>query len=139
MSLRENKAIVKRYWEVINRRELDTLEEIVAPECVISDPARPARFPTGPEGVKQYAGMYIAAFPDLEFTVEEVLAEEDRVVACWRARGTHRGDLMGIAPTGVEIDVTGITVARIAGGKIVEERQNWDTLSLLLQLGALPS
>jgi predicted ester cyclase len=93
----------------------------------------------GPEGVKQGARGYREAFPDLSMKVEEIVAENDLVAVRWTARGTHKNELFGIAPTGKEATVTGITIDRWAGGKIAESWTNWDTLGLLQQLGAVPA
>ena len=82
--------------------------------------------------------MYRSAFPDLRFTIEDMIAEGDKVATCWRAAGTHQGELMGIAPTGKRVEVIGMIVSRFAGGKIVEDLEVMDTLGLLQQLGAIP-
>jgi steroid delta-isomerase-like uncharacterized protein len=92
----------------------------------------------GPEGVKQIVGVYRAAFPDLHLTIEDLIAEGDKVVVRFTARGTHQGDLMGVAPTGKEVTVTGISIVRIAEGKIVEEWENFDALGMMQQIGAVP-
>ena len=86
----------------------------------------------------QVAG-YRAAFSDLQFTVEEQVAEGDRVVTRWTATGTHDGDLLGIAPTGTVGTTTGISINRIADGKVAEDCTNWDALGLMQQLGAIPA
>jgi predicted ester cyclase len=77
-------------------------------------------------------------FPDLQITVEDQLAEGDKVPTRWKARGTHDGEFAGIPPTGKQGMVTGTTISRIAAGKIVEERSNWNTLGLLQPLGVVP-
>jgi predicted ester cyclase len=81
---------------------------------------------------------YRAAFPDARITVEQQLAEGDLVATRWSGRGTHDGELMGVSPTGKQVTVSGLTISRLEGGKIVEEFQNWDTLGMLQQLGAVP-
>ncbi len=81
---------------------------------------------------------YRTAFPGNQLTVEDYLAEGDTVVSRWTGRGTHKGDLMGIAPTGKQVTVTGISIQRIANGKIVEEWSNYDMLGMLQQLGVVP-
>jgi steroid delta-isomerase-like uncharacterized protein len=92
----------------------------------------------GVEGEKQTVAMYRTVFPDLRFTMEEVIGEGDRAVVRWTARGTHRGALMGVAPTGKHMVITGISILRVAHGKIAEHRLNWDTLGMLQQLGVVP-
>ena len=82
--------------------------------------------------------MYRAAFPDLQFTIDDVIAQDDKVVIRWSSRGTHRGELMGLAPTGKEATSSGISIDKIADGKIVESWNHWDTLGLMRQLGAAP-
>jgi len=83
--------------------------------------------------------MIRSALPDLRITLEDDVAEGDKVVSRWRAQGTHQGGLMDIAPTGNEVAFTGITIHRIEDGKIVEEWENWDALGLMQQIGAVPS
>jgi steroid delta-isomerase-like uncharacterized protein len=133
------KAIVRReIEEVYGEGKLETADEIVADDFVGHDPALPEPI-RGPAGVKQAAGGYRAAFPDLRITIETQLAEGDLVVSRWTARGTHQGELFGIAATGKQATVTGISLDRISNGKIVEDWTNWDTLGLLQQLGAVPA
>ncbi len=91
----------------------------------------------GPEGVKAQAAMYKAAFPDVSMTVEDQVAEGDKVVTRWTAKGTHEGELMGVPATGKSISITGITISRIADGMVEEEWTNWDGLGLMEQIGAL--
>ena len=83
--------------------------------------------------------MIRSAFPDLRVTLEDDIAEGNKVVSRWRAQGTHQGELMGIAPTGNQMAITGITIDRIEEGKIVEEWENWDALGMMQQIGAVPS
>ena len=113
-------------------------DELIAASAVGHDPALPEPV-TGPEGLKEAARGYRSAFPDLTMSVEAVIAAGDLVAIRWTARGTHKGDLFGIAPTGKEATVTGITIDRHADGKIAESWTNWDALGLLQQLGAVPS
>ena len=82
---------------------------------------------------------YRTAFPDLRLTIEAQVSEGDLVVTRWKASGTHQGELFGIAPTGKQATVTGISLTRVSGGKIAEDWTNWDTLGLLQQLGAVPA
>ncbi len=93
----------------------------------------------GPEGLKQYTSMTLAAFADLHVTVEDEIAEGDKVVTRYSARGTHKGEIMGIPPTGKQVAWTGIVITRIAGGKIIEAWANIDRLGVMQQLGAIPS
>src|SRR5258708_38594660 len=93
----------------------------------------------GKEAFKQFLSMYLTAFPDLHFTIEDIIAEGDTVVVRFTFRGTHQGDLMGIPPTGKQVVVTGIDIICAANGKVVEEWVNRDELSLLQQLGVIPT
>ena len=92
----------------------------------------------GPESEKKRATLYRTAFPDLRLTVEDIIAEGETVVARWSCRGTHKGDLNGIAPTGKHVNITGISIARFTNGKMSEGFVNWDALSLMQQLGVVP-
>ena len=135
----ENKAIVQRFVdEFWNKGDLTTAEEFLAADYFRHDPATPD-VGRGPEGEKQPAAMYRAAFPDLHLTVEDMLVEGDKVVLRWTARGTHKGELSGIAPTGKRWEISGITLGRFSGGKIAEAWINWDTLGLMRQLGVQPA
>lgn len=124
--------------EVFGAGRYELADELVAAGAIGHDSALPEAL-TGPEGVKEAARGYREAFPDLRMTAEEVVAQGDKVAIRWTARGTHKGELFGIAPTGKEATVTGITIDRWAGGKIAESWTNWDTLGLLQQLGAVPA
>jgi steroid delta-isomerase-like uncharacterized protein len=93
---------------------------------------------SGPAGVKRLAAMAHASFPDLHFTIEDMVAEGDKVVYRYSLRGTHQNDFMGIAATGRQVNVTGIHIYRVDDGKLQEEWENWDMLGLMRQLGVLP-
>ncbi len=138
MSTEESKAVVRRVIESFGTGNLDPIDEMIAPDYVGYDPALPE--PTrGPEGLKQEVLGYRAAFPDLTVTVEQQTAEGEWVTTRWTASGTHQGDLMGLAPTGKQATITGISLDRVVGGKIVEERTVWDLFGLMQQLGAVPA
>jgi steroid delta-isomerase-like uncharacterized protein len=136
----ENKALARRSWEVGTEESLDTLEEalaqVYAGNCILHEPDEDI---VGIEGLTQYVSMMRSAFPDLRITLEDDMAEGDKVVSRWIAQGTHQGELMGAAPTGNQVTITGITIHRIEDGKIVEEWENWDALGLMQQIGAVPS
>ena len=133
-----NKALVRRFYEeVLERGNLALVDELFASNYVYHEPA--VGEVKGPEGIKQLAAMYRTAFPDLRMTIEDLVAEGDKVVSRWTGRGTHRGELMGVAPTGKEMTVTGVVISRIIGGKFVEDWENYDTLGMMQQLGALPA
>jgi steroid delta-isomerase-like uncharacterized protein len=135
----QNKALSRRVIEEVwHKRDLDVVDELYADDFVYYGAPSTGAVLHGPEGYKQVVAMYKTAFPDLRFTIEELIAEGDKVVTRWTFRGTHRGELMGIAPTGKAITNSGISIARISGGKIVEERAIWDELHSYRQLGVYP-
>jgi predicted ester cyclase len=136
MSVEENTALIHRIVEAVNRGELDVVDELFAADYV--DHSRPG-LPPGPAGAKAFFALARAAFPDLSVTIAETIAEGDRVAVRGALRGTHRGDFMGIPPTGTRVTVSLIDINRIAGGKLVERWANQDDLGLLRQLGVLPA
>ncbi len=91
------------------------------------------------KGEKQYIVLFHAAFPDAHITLEDTIAEEDKVASRWILRGTHQGELRGVPPTGKQVTVTEIGINRIAGGKFEESWVNFDVLGLLQQLGVIPA
>ena len=109
----------------------------MAPDYVFHDPADPDT-PPGPAGAKAMAGGFRAAFADLRPVEEDYVAGGDKVVYRWRLRATHRGAFAGVPPTGREVELSGIEIVRLAGGRIVEHWDEIDALGLLRQLGALP-
>ncbi len=133
-----NKEIVRRLIDGVWRdRNLGLVDELVAQDYVGHDPTQPGPI-LGREGFRQFVGMYQAAFPDAAITIDDQIAEGAMVVTRWTGRGTHTGELMGISPTGKEATVSGITISRLAGGKIAEEWELMDALGMLVQLGAVP-
>jgi len=133
----ENKAIFRRQEEeLFTQGNLAAADELYAPDYVGHDPSNPEDI-RGLDAAKQAAADYRNAFPDLRVTVEDVIAEGDKVAARLRFRGTHRGELDGIAPTGRRVDCTGIVISRMEGGKIAEDWANFDDLGMMEQLGAI--
>jgi steroid delta-isomerase-like uncharacterized protein len=136
MSTETNKAIVRQWIDTAwNQGDLSQADALIDPTYVFHDPTAPA---SGPEGLKGVVTMYRAAYPDMHFTLEDLVAEGDKVVWRYTARGTHKGELMGIPPTGKQIEVTGIVISRFADDKWVEDWHNNDTLGMLQQLGVIP-
>ena len=135
----ENKAIVRRYFqEILDGGNLDLVDEIFEPQYVLHDPSSPQEV-RGVEGTKRFVGMFRSAFPDIAHSIEDQIAEGDKVVTRLRARATHTGDLMGISPTGKGVTtIEGISIWRIADGKIGECWFNYDALGLMRQLGVIP-
>jgi steroid delta-isomerase-like uncharacterized protein len=137
MSTEDNNAKVRRIIEEVwNRGKLAVVDELVAPNCVFHDPHTTFR---GPEGIKRYVMMYRMAFPDVHFTIDDLIAEGERVVIRWTVTGTHTGELQGIAPTGKSVTVTGMVISRFARGKVEEDWINFDALGLMQQLGVVPA
>ena len=136
----ENKASARRVLKEVfsGQGDLEVADELFAPNFVGHDPASPEDI-RGPEGVKQFAGMYRNAFPDVQMSVEYQVAKGDMVVTHWIASGTHQGDLMGIAPTGNRVTVTGTSIERVVDGRIEETWDNYDALGMMQQIGAIPS
>ena len=137
MSAEENKALVHRFVEEFwNEGNTATADELMAPDAEI-------HMPTGEmvdlDGLKSFASTFRASFPDWHSTFEELIAEGDRVAERWTGRGTHRGELQGIPPTGKRVEVPGSVFYRIVDGKIVEFRGQLDMMGLMQQLGAIPS
>jgi predicted ester cyclase len=139
MSAETNKAVVRAIAEqVINTGALDRADDYFVADYIEHVPLPPG-FPTGLAALKTYWAMMRAAFPDLNLTVEDLLAEGDRVVLRATAQGTHQGELMGLPPTGRTASWSEIHICRLAGGQVVEHWGNVDQLGLLTQLGAIPA
>ena len=138
MSTEENKAIFRRYVEKVgNEGNLELADEIFS--RYLAHQPDGSVLERGPEDVKRFMGEFRSAFPDFHTTIEDQIAERDEVVTRWRMRGTHRGEFRGIAPSGKELDITGIGIFRFSDGKVVESWDNFDQLGMLRQLGAIPS
>ena len=135
MSAEENKDLARRSWEMlVNQQNLDAIDELYTPNFVWHEPDEDIQ---GPEEARQFLGMYLSAFPDMRVSVEDEIAEGDKVVTRWTIRGTHRGELMGMSPTDEQVEIKGSTIHRIEGGKIAEEWERYDNLSVMQQLGAI--
>lgn len=138
MSTEDNKAIVKRYYtEVLNGRNLDLIDELAVEDYVENDP-----FPgqgNGRRDLKARAQLILGAFNPVRFTVEDVVAEGDRVVVRWSQVGTQSGPFMGMPPTGREYGINGIDIHALRNGRMAEHWHVVDQLGLLQQLGAIPA
>ena len=137
MSAEENKAITRRIFEVFNTGNLALADEVIAADSV--DHQAPPGVEPGLAGFKQVVTMFRAAFPDIQMTIEEIMAEGDKVVTRSTMRGTHQGEFMGIPPTGKQFTATAIDIVRFTGGKAVEHWGNSDDLGMLQQLGVIPT
>lgn len=131
----DNKAVVSRSFEQLST-VVESHDDLYGDDWVGHFPGMP---PLDAEGHKMYSKVMELAFPDLDRRVEDLVAEGDKVVARWSARGTHLGDFNGLPPTGKVATSSGITIFRIAGGRIVEEWAESDMLGLLQQVGAIPT
>ena len=138
MAIDENKVVIRRiYNNEALHRGVAYLDDLVAPDVVTHNP-----FPgTGPgiEGVKQAVAAMLHLFPDARFTVDDMIAEADKVAVRVTLRGTHRGSFMGQPPTGAAVASTETIVFRVAAGKVVETWASRDDLGLMRQLGAAPA
>jgi len=135
MSTEENKAVIQRYQEAYNTNNLDALDQLVAADLITH--ALMPGVPPSLEGGKQVHRLTLAAMPDFQTAIEDLVAEGDKVVMRFTATGTFKNDFMGLPPTGKLIKFTGISIFRLAGGKIVEHWAQEDELGLMRQLGAV--
>ena len=138
MLTENNKALIRRFYEeVFNKRNLAALDDFYAPDHV--DHSLPPGLPVSPEGTKQAIAVMMEGFPDLHITIEDMIAEGDKVVTRFTTHGTQQGGLGGIPPTGKQVAISTIEITRIAGGKIAEDWGLDDRLGMLQQLGLVPA
>lgn len=137
MTIDANKLLMRRFVEFINTASEKLAEELVAPTAVFHVPGRtePVR---GPAGYLEIIAMMRGGFPDIQWTLEEEIAEGDKVAARFTMRGTHQGNFFGVPPTQRKIVVQAMNIYRWSDGQIVEERGQPDMLSLMQQIGAAP-
>ena len=135
MSIEENKKIVQRYQEIYNSNDLDALREVLSEDLVT--PKIMSGIPTGIEGAKAAHRIMLTGFPDYQTIIDDLVAEGDKVVARITMSGTNTGSFMAIPATGKYVSFTGIYIARIVNGKIVEHWGEEDGVSLLQQLAVL--
>lgn len=137
MSAEENKALMRRYYvEVWQEGNRASAEELVAPDFVDHMPGPDQ--PPGRAGHDATLRMVRTAFPDAQFTIDDLLADGDKVVGRWTMRATHKGELMGIPPTGKPVEMSGIDIGRWEGGQLVEVWHMEDIMGLMMQLGVVP-
>ena len=134
----DTKEIARLLFEEPWKGNMDVIDEYVAPGYIGHDPSEPEPI-RGPQGFRAFIERYLAAFPDGRITVDEQFASGDQVATRWTGRGTHQGEIAGISQTGKEVTVNGLTFSRFEGGKLIEDWSNWDTLGMLVQLGAVPA
>lgn len=137
MASEQNKELYRRFIEeCFVGGNMAVVDEMIAADAV--DHQAPPGVAQGAEGVKQFLSMFRSAFPDLQATVDQMIAEGDTVAARFTMSGTHQGELFGIPPTGKRIEITGIDVVRFENGKMVEHWGNQDDLGMMQQLGVIP-
>jgi steroid delta-isomerase-like uncharacterized protein len=133
--LKDNKEIAHRFMdECWNLGKMETLHEVVASDCRIHDPVFPS-LTSGADNLAHHIAMCRNGFPDMNFTVEDTIAERNEVVLHWTARGTHRGMYLGMEPTNRHAEVSGTSILRIDNCMITEMWANWNLMSLMTQLG----
>jgi steroid delta-isomerase-like uncharacterized protein len=130
----QNKALVNRMWEAWNKWDFEALKELSAPEYLFYSPSNSTK-PTSREATIEMAKTIHNGFPDATFIVEEMFAAGDKVISRYILRGTHQGEYEGVPATGNKIENSAIMITRIENGKIVEDREDWDSLSFMQQLG----
>lgn len=132
MTVDENKAVVGRLYDGINGRHLDVFDEVLASDYVHrSSP----EYQFDREGLKEaIANMFLGAFPDFHVTVDEMIAEDYKVMVRWTQRGTHLGPFLDIPATGKSVEYSGINIFHMRNGKIVEDTPYWDFEAVTKQL-----
>ena len=132
----QNKTVVRRVIEeIVNQGNFSLISELISPQYAYFEPTvGPVR---GREGYNQIVATYRTAFPDMKLTIDEQIAEGDKVVTRWTADGTHRGELMGLAGTGKRVSVQGVVISRLKEGQIVEDYETYDVHGMMRQLGAV--
>ena len=139
MSTEQNKALSRRFMEeVVNRGNISLVDELVAPDFVEHEELPPGITP-GREAIKQLPAIFRSAFPDFKVTIDDLIAEGDKVVVRTTWSGTHKGEFMGLAATGKGVSFGVIDIIRIAGGKFVEHWGQMDNMGMMQQLGVVPA
>lgn len=140
MGTEENKALARRFFaEIADGGHLDRAAELMTADYQHHDPGLPPELQTSRDAYINHFPMYTAAFPDMRIDTEDVVADGDKVATRWTLTGTHNGNLMGIPPTGKPVNVSAITIQRIAEGKIVEGWTIFDVLGMMQQIGVIPA
>jgi steroid delta-isomerase-like uncharacterized protein len=133
----DNKSLILELTEALwNRKDLSAVDRYLAEDYVQSDP--PLGFTPDREGFRRWVGVVTAAFPDLDWKTETIMAEGDKVATRWTVRGTHRREFFGVPATNKEMEITGLSVDLLEAGKVKQSWVQWDQLSLLQQLGLIP-
>ncbi|MDR6842637.1 ester cyclase [Pseudoxanthomonas sacheonensis] len=138
MTTESNKQVMSRFLEFINTASEALAQELISTDAVFHVPGR-ADPVKGPEGYLEIIAMMRSGFSDIQWTLEEMIAEDDKIAARFIMRGTHKGLFFGVPATGKSIQVQAMNIYRLSDGKFVEERGQPDLLGLLQQIGAIPS
>lgn len=138
MTVAINKQVMTKFVTFINSASKSLAKELIAPDAVFHVPGRSQPL-TGPDGYLEVIGMMRSGFPDIQWTLEEIVAEDDRIAARFTMQGTHQGPFFGVPATGKTITVPAVNFYRFSEGKIVEERGQPDLLNLLQQIGGIPA
>jgi steroid delta-isomerase-like uncharacterized protein len=139
MSVEQNKALFRRFVEeVFNKGDVSTIDELLAPNFVEREVLPPGT-PSGREGVKQLTMMFRTAFPDFNVSIDDMIAEGDKIVARTTWNGTQKGEFMGIPPSGKRVSFDVIDIIRLSGGKFVEHWGVMDSSAMMQQLGVIPA
>jgi steroid delta-isomerase-like uncharacterized protein len=138
MTIEANKRVMKQFLVFINTASETLATELISPDAIFHVPGRPEPL-QGPSGYLALIGMMRGGFPDIQWTLEETIAEGEKIAARFTMRGTHQGTFLGAPPTGRKIEVKAMNFYRLSGGQFVEEHGQPDLLGLLQQIGAMPS
>jgi steroid delta-isomerase-like uncharacterized protein len=137
MTTLDNISLMERWYrEVWRERKNETIYELLAPNAVLIGQTGPQEKIHGPKEFAAFADRIRDAFPDTDLVVQDAFGVDDKVVVRWSATMTHKGDSLGVRATGKRVEITGMSIARIVDGKIVEGWDNWDRLAMLEQIGA---
>lgn len=134
-SVEQNEAVVRQVLALIDERNLDAAFELYALDYIYHGPAGELR---GRDSIRGLWGVFLTGFPDLHATIEDMISEGDKVVLRWRVEGTHTGEFMGVAPSNMKITLGITEIFRVADGQLVEAWDQFDQLSLMQQIGAIP-
>jgi steroid delta-isomerase-like uncharacterized protein len=134
-SVEQNEAVVRQVLVLIDEQKLDEAFELYALDYIYHGPAGELR---GRDGIRGLWDAFLTGFPDLHFTIEDMISEGDKVVLRWRVEGTHTGEFMGVAPSNKKITLGTNQIFRVENGQLVEAWDQFDQLSLMQQIGAIP-
>jgi steroid delta-isomerase-like uncharacterized protein len=130
-----HKDVFRRlYQEVWNDRKFEMIDQVIAKSHALGDPTITGSA-VGPDAYRRQVDRFLAAFPDLRFTVDDTVSEKDKLVVSWTITGTHKGEFMGVSPTNKKVSISGITINEVSNNRILESVVIWDALGLLQQFG----